>query len=487
MNRTLASLFLALGTLFAGTQALAQICPAGHARVAPDSRYTRAEPVTGERVVTDTVTGLMWKECAEGQTDAGCGGGAMSSMTWSDALAAARSSTWAGYEDWRMPNIIELRSLVETGCHSPSINTNYFPNTWAGAYWSSTSYRIATYARGVLFQYGDLFANTKTNGDPVRLVRGGQGLDSFDAANTHVVTAASAGNGTITPAHQVVIDGGAANFTVTPATGHHVASVAGEPCTPQDDGGGHWSAANVQANCAVTATFAINSYTLSFDTHGGSAVAPITADYGSSVTLPSAPTLAGYSFAHWNEAADGSGTAHAAGAAYIMPAADTTLHAIWGINDAAISKRVTDSLAWADGSGDRVRFEVLVGNDGEAAIINAGVLDLLPSQFSLVTWACTGINGGICANASGIDDINELVNLPVGGGVRFVIEGWVAGITANGMANTAMVVSDNDSEPSNDESTARYQRCSASNHQANPGDTTLLPYRCVFVGGFEQD
>lgn len=184
MNRMPAFLLLAFATLFAGTQALAQTCPDGNLRVAPDSRYTRSEPVAGERLVTDTVTGLVWKECVEGRTGAGCGGGWSAAMNWAGALAAAGSSTWAGYNDWRLPNINELYSLVETGCHSPGINTSHFPDTSTNViYWSSSTHAAdASLARGVHFDFGLLGTLNKSANAEVRLLRGGQWLDAFDAA-----------------------------------------------------------------------------------------------------------------------------------------------------------------------------------------------------------------------------------------------------------------------------------------------------------------
>ena len=183
MNRTPAFLLLAFATLFAGTQALAQTCPGGNPRVAPDSRYARSEPVAGERVVIDTATGLVWKECVEGRSGAGCGDGWSAAMNWANALVAASNSTWGGYDDWRLPNINELYSLVETGCQSPGINTSHFPDTSKnGIYWSSSSHAAdASLARGVNFEFGLLNTLNKSANAEVRLVRGGQWLDAFDA------------------------------------------------------------------------------------------------------------------------------------------------------------------------------------------------------------------------------------------------------------------------------------------------------------------
>ena len=118
----------------------AQTCPPGIPRVAPDSRYIDH----GDGTITDQQTGLMWKRCSEGLSGAACSG-TPSAVTWPEALTAAADSSFAGHSDWRMPSVKELHSLVETGCHSPSINTNRFPNTpfepplLPGAFWTSTT------------------------------------------------------------------------------------------------------------------------------------------------------------------------------------------------------------------------------------------------------------------------------------------------------------------------------------------------------------
>ena len=74
-------------------------------------------------------------------------------------------------------------------------------------------------------------------------------------------------------------------------------------------------------------------YTVSFDANGGSGAqaTPLTSAGGSSVTAPagSGYTRAGYEFAGWNTAANGTGTAYAAGASFI-PTSSMTLYARWG-------------------------------------------------------------------------------------------------------------------------------------------------------------
>ena len=89
-------LFLSL--LSAAAPLAAQTCPAGNPMTAPDSRYTMSEPVAGEVVVTDTETGLIWKQCREGQSGAGCATGSATTMDWSAALTAANGSSFAGFD-----------------------------------------------------------------------------------------------------------------------------------------------------------------------------------------------------------------------------------------------------------------------------------------------------------------------------------------------------------------------------------------------------
>ncbi|MBR2897398.1 MAG: S-layer homology domain-containing protein [Oscillospiraceae bacterium] len=75
---------------------------------------------------------------------------------------------------------------------------------------------------------------------------------------------------------------------------------------------------NVTAPLTVTALYRPNQYTFTFDTDGGSAVDPITQDYGTAITAPAAPTKAGYTFAGWDKELPET-----------MPAEDLTLTAQW--------------------------------------------------------------------------------------------------------------------------------------------------------------
>jgi len=83
--------------------------------------------------ITDIKTGLMWQKCSLGLTgeasDFTCTTGAVQSFTWLSALESANSDINYGYSDWRLPNVNELASLIETACFTPAINESMFPAT----------------------------------------------------------------------------------------------------------------------------------------------------------------------------------------------------------------------------------------------------------------------------------------------------------------------------------------------------------------------
>ena len=77
----------------------------------------------------------------------------------------------------------------------------------------------------------------------------------------------------------------------------------------------------------ITAAWEINEHSITFDTDGGSAIDPITGDYGDAITAPADPTKEGYTFTGWVDA-DG----NAADIPATMPDEDVALKATWAVN-----------------------------------------------------------------------------------------------------------------------------------------------------------
>ena len=118
----------------------------------------------GDNTITDMATGLMW---LKDPSQLGCVWGTPGNplpMTWPDALDSCTFLGYAGYGDWRLPNIKELMSIVDYGTWLPSIDVVFFPNTAWSYYWSSTTAFPSTgSAWAVNFMDGSIdYYNTKT-------------------------------------------------------------------------------------------------------------------------------------------------------------------------------------------------------------------------------------------------------------------------------------------------------------------------------------
>ena len=88
-----------------------------------------------------------------------------------------------------------------------------------------------------------------------------------------------------------------------------------------------WNFADaVATDLTLTAKWQVNQYTITFDTAGGSEVAPITQDYGTTITAPANPTKTGYTFAGWDKTIPTT-----------MPAGDMTITARWQVNQYTIT------------------------------------------------------------------------------------------------------------------------------------------------------
>lgn len=82
----------------------------------------------GNGTVTDRTSGLVWQQGDSGP------------LSWDAGLRYAEGLSLAGFEDWRMPNVKELQSLVALGqTTTPKLDTAVFPGAQATAYWSSTT------------------------------------------------------------------------------------------------------------------------------------------------------------------------------------------------------------------------------------------------------------------------------------------------------------------------------------------------------------
>jgi len=115
----------------------------------PSSRFTDNRDGT----VTDTMTGLVWLKdanCTETVGGVARASGLLSwpaALTWCNNLASGKCglSDNSAAGEWRLPNINEMRSLVDYGRHDPALPAGHpFANVRSVWYWSSTTNPVYT-------------------------------------------------------------------------------------------------------------------------------------------------------------------------------------------------------------------------------------------------------------------------------------------------------------------------------------------------------
>lgn len=133
------------------------------------------------------------------------------------------------------------------------------------------------------------------------------------------------------------------------------------------------------------------------------------------------------------------------------------------VEDYAVAIASTVDLAIAKSApataipGDTVEFTLVASNpSGPVGVSGATVADAFAAVLSSCGWTCSGAGGGSCA-ASGSDDIDEAVDLPMGGSVTFEATCTIASDATGVLSNTATIAPPAgivDPVGSNDSSTA---------------------------------
>jgi len=138
----------------------------------------------GDGTVTDTCTGLMWQQDTADTNGDGTIDPATDHLDWCGALQYCDDLSLAGHDDWRLPNVLELQSIVDRWRSDPAIDPVF--GSFASLYWSSTVYAsLPDAAWYVSFFVGFMNFNFEDYLSHVRAVRGGSGVVAVQNGDTN--------------------------------------------------------------------------------------------------------------------------------------------------------------------------------------------------------------------------------------------------------------------------------------------------------------
>ncbi|HRQ65498.1 MAG TPA: MBG domain-containing protein [Xanthomonadaceae bacterium] len=137
---------------------------------------------------------------------------------------------------------------------------------------------------------------------------------------------------------------------------------------------------------------------------------------------------------------------------------DGAVHSVLRVADLAITKFADPPAA---GPGQPLEYLVEVDNLGPHEAVAVNVLDALPAQLLTPTWECEGESGAVCPDANGSGDLDETVDLPVGGRLLYLISGILDDPLPLPVVNQALVATTEagftrDPEPGNNSATAVF-------------------------------
>lgn len=126
-----------------------------------------------DSTIFDNRTGLYWQKCTVGLSGSTCSIGSASGLNWINSVNHCNTLNLAG-RTWRLPNINELRTILDlTKSSSPLINNTFFPNTPLSDFWSATTVASnTTSAWKLFFDTGYISGFNKGSNFNVRCVSG---------------------------------------------------------------------------------------------------------------------------------------------------------------------------------------------------------------------------------------------------------------------------------------------------------------------------
>jgi len=249
----------------------------------------------------------------------------------SGAKFAIGSANMTLYAQWSALPTYTVTYNANGGTGNPPVDGNGYltgatvtvrsAGTLARAGFTFAGWNIQADGNGIEYSPGDTFV---VNGQPVTLY----------AKWTTAISASAGAHGTISPSGTIsAVAGQSRTFSIRPDANYHVDSVYvdGTPVAADTT----YTFSNISASGTISATFAVNPYSVTYDGNGNDVgtnppVDPTLYISGQSATVLGQGSLskAGYTFVGWNTSADGTGTD--VGVTMTMTA-NITLYAKWQV------------------------------------------------------------------------------------------------------------------------------------------------------------
>jgi hypothetical protein len=141
----------------------------------PNLRFRALSKFNGAAVL-DKNTGLVWEQAVDsigGQLGNG-------RRTWSEATSYCVNKTVGGTVGWRLPSVVELRSVQDPSLSPPYVPASVFTGVGFAHYWSASAFLDhPTLAWVVDFVDGGAIDDDKTDFNRVWCVRGGMNADTY--------------------------------------------------------------------------------------------------------------------------------------------------------------------------------------------------------------------------------------------------------------------------------------------------------------------
>ena len=191
-------------------------------------------------------------------------------------------------------------------------------------------------------------------------------------------------------------------------------------------------------NMTITAQWTINQYTITFDTDGGTEIAPIKQDYNTAVTAPANPAKTGYTFAGWDKAVP-----------TVMPAEDTTITANWTINQYTITfntdggtdipaiKQDYNTAVTAPAAPTKTGYS-FAGWDKEVPTVMPAEDMTITASWTINAYSITWVIDGETYKVDENVEYSAAITAPVPTKTGYVFSGWAEQIPAT-MPDNALV------------------------------------------------